>query len=98
MGIAFSCSVRYSYAIRAVATLNCSTRTMQITITIPDELVAEAESRGITLEAHVGHLIAEHFSRQTRPAPHKLSAEQFEAALDELTQYSEQIPLLPAQH
>ncbi len=66
---------------------------MQITVTIPDGLAAEAQSRGMTVESYVEGLIAQQLSMlQRQPLPHELSAEQFEAALDELTRYSQKIP------
>lgn len=69
---------------------------MRITVTIPDELAAEIQSRGMTPENYLEILIAEQLQTQQSPsASHQLSAEQFEAALDELTRYSDKIPSLP---
>lgn len=49
---------------------------MEITVTIPDRLAAEAQSQGMTVESYVEGLIAQQLSMlQRRPLPHELSAE-----------------------
>jgi hypothetical protein len=68
---------------------------MQVTVNIPDELVAQVQSRGLTPQSYVEHLIAEQTATATESAVHNLSLEEFEASLDKLTRYSEKIPLLP---
>lgn len=67
---------------------------MQVTVNIPDELAAQVQSRGLTPQSYVERLLAEQVSQEMAPVP-KLSLEEFEASLDELTQYSDKIPLLP---
>jgi hypothetical protein len=69
---------------------------MQITVTIPDELAAQAQSRGLTPENYVERLIAEqtimpHGATRQR----NLSLEEFDVSLDALTRYSDKIPSLP---
>lgn len=67
---------------------------MQVTVTIPDELATQVQSRGLTLQSYVEGLLAEQASRKT-VARHELSLEEFDASLDELAQYSDKIPSLP---
>ena len=64
---------------------------MQVTLTIPDELAAQAKDRGIPLDVYVLGLI-----EQAAPQPHKRkrTAEEFHAWLGEFTQYTEKMPLL----
>ena len=73
----------------------CYRKFMQVTVNIPDELAAQIRSRGLTPQSFVEHLIAEQTATARRSAAHKLSLEEFEASLDELTRYSEKIPSLP---
>jgi post-segregation antitoxin (ccd killing protein) len=40
---------------------------MQITVTIPDELAAQAEARGLSVEAHVQKLVDEAFRKSLPP-------------------------------
>jgi hypothetical protein len=70
---------------------------MQVTVTIPDELAAQVQSRGLTPQSYVEHLIAEQTATAKGPVEHKLSPEEFEASLDGLTRYSDKIPVLPAE-
>ena len=69
---------------------------MQITVTIPDELADQAQSRGLTPERYVERLIAEQ-TPVLREAPHHrdLSSEEFNSSLDALARYSNKIPSLP---
>jgi hypothetical protein len=55
---------------------------MQVTITVPDALAAEAEARGVALPAIPG------------PA-RKLNREELRASLDALARYSAEVPSLP---
>jgi hypothetical protein len=67
---------------------------MQVTVNIPDELAAQIRSRGLTPQSYVERLLAEQVLKKADSSP-KLSLEEFDASLDELTQYSERIPSLP---
>lgn len=69
---------------------------MQVTVNIPDELAAQVQSRGLTPQRYVEHLIAEQTATARGVVAHKLSLEEFEASLDGLTRYSDKIPVLPA--
>ncbi|WP_263355354.1 hypothetical protein [Acidicapsa acidisoli] len=71
---------------------------MQITVTIPDEFAAQVQARGITPENYVQRLIADQASKlQTSGASQELTSEEFNAALDALTRYSDKIPSHPIQ-
>jgi hypothetical protein len=67
---------------------------MQVTVNIPDELAAQVQSRGLTPQSYVEHLLAEQVSQKMAASP-QLSLEEFDASLDELAQYSDKIPFLP---
>ena len=67
---------------------------MQVTVTIPDELAAHVQSRGLTPQSYIEDLLAEQVSQKAAASP-KLTLEEFDAALDELAQYSDKIPSLP---
>jgi hypothetical protein len=75
----------------------CYPYLMQVTINIPDELAAQVRSRGLTPQSYVEQLISEQAATARGSAPHKLSLEEFEASLDELTRYSDKIPVLPTE-
>lgn len=70
---------------------------MQVTVNIPDELAAQVQSRGLTPQSYVEDLIAEQTATAKGSATHKLSLEEFEASLDELTRYYDKIPVLPSE-
>jgi hypothetical protein len=42
----------------------CDSRTMQITVTIPDELAAQVQARGFALETYVRDLVEEKLSQK----------------------------------
>lgn len=69
---------------------------MQITVTIPDELAAQAQAQGLTPESYVEKLVAEQAATpRGYGAGGRLTREEFEASLDRLAQFSDKIPLLP---
>ncbi len=70
---------------------------MQITVTIPDELAAQVQSRGLTPVSYVEHLISEQTATARESTSNRLSLEEFDASLDDLTRYSDKIPILPAE-
>lgn len=66
---------------------------MQITVTIPDELAAQAEARGVSLEAYVQSLVEEAGRRpieRNRPG----TPEQIEAFFQAMAEGSQNLPLL----
>lgn len=67
---------------------------MEITVHIPDELAAEAQARGVGLEAYVEELLAQQVAAATGTKPPRTSQE-IRAWLDSLAQFSEKIPPLP---
>ena len=65
---------------------------MQVTLTIPDEVAAQARERGVPLDAYVLGLIEQ---AVPHPAKQKRTVEEFHAWLKEFTQYSGKMPVLP---
>jgi hypothetical protein len=69
---------------------------MQITVTIPDEVVTMAQARGLTPESYVEGLIAQgkpmEMAGGERP---QQTLEEFKASLERLAQFSDKIPDLP---
>lgn len=67
---------------------------MVVTVNIPDELVAQAEARGLSPEAYIHEVLAQQLAR---PAEFRQSRtpEQIRAWLDSLAQFSDKIPPLP---
>jgi hypothetical protein len=55
-------------------------------------LLARAQARGMTLDAFVQSLVESAAAQPQRP---RMSDEEFEAALDELAEGSENLPILP---
>ena len=68
---------------------------MTVTIQVPDEIVRQAVDRGLGVSAYIARLLEAAALLPPLPAPKELSDEQFEAALDRMTQFSEKIPDLP---
>jgi hypothetical protein len=70
---------------------------MQITIEIPDELAAQAQARGLTLEVYVRSLIegAAGSRPLPLPIPRHLPRIDTETFLSNMAKYSEKIPQLP---
>ena len=68
---------------------------MEITVTIPDEVAAEARARGLTPESYVEELVAD---RSESPKPVKtkeLRLADMKRFIEEISRNSENIPLLP---
>lgn len=68
---------------------------MQVTITIPDELAAQAQARGLSPESYVEKLVAEqaatpHF--RTEQVDRLANLDKF---FEEMAMHSDKIPLLP---
>ena len=69
---------------------------MQITVTIPDELAAQAQAQGLTPESYVEKLVAEQAAvPRGYGAGGRLTRKEFHENLDAMTQYSDKIPSLP---
>jgi post-segregation antitoxin (ccd killing protein) len=67
---------------------------MEIRIRVPEQLAAQAEARGVPLEAYIERILAQQAagSAAERPLP---TPEQARAWLDSLAQFSDRIPPLP---
>jgi hypothetical protein len=67
---------------------------MVIRVNVPDELAAQAQTRGVPLEQFVEQLLAEQVARSAQ-AVQPRTPEQIRAWLDSLAQFSSRIPPLP---
>jgi hypothetical protein len=68
---------------------------MQVTVTIPDELAAEVQARGLTPESYVERLVADRADSsqvQSRTEDKLANLERF---FEEMAMHSDKIPLLP---
>ncbi len=63
---------------------------MEVTVKIPDELAAQAKSRGLRVEDYVQEILTQQLGAQRVNAPQARSA-----WLDSLAQFSDKIPPLP---
>src|SRR5260221_9402617 len=68
---------------------------MQISVTIPDELVAQAKSRGVPVEAYVRDLLEE-VIRAKKIVPQR-SRQEIEAFFDAMAERSANLPALPTE-
>ena len=69
---------------------------MEITVKIPDELVAQAKARGLRVEAYVEELLAQQLEVRTSGAQQRpRTPEEIRTWLDALAQFSDKIPPLP---
>jgi hypothetical protein len=68
---------------------------MEVTLNIPDELIAEAKSRGQSVEEYVHQILAKQVSTSAKPGRPR-APEEIRAWLDSLAQFSDRIPPLPA--
>ena len=73
---------------------------MQVTITVPDEVVARARGEGMSVETYIEGVVA-NLSPKTELEAAKLNARrrpspgEIRAWLDELAQFSDEIPPMP---
>ncbi len=68
---------------------------MEISVKIPDELIAQAKARGLRVEAYVEELLARQLEARPQEAPRARTPEEIRAWLDSLAQFSDKIPPLP---
>lgn len=66
---------------------------MEIKVKIPDALAAQAQARGVKLEAYVEEILSRQADEHTHPPMR--SPGQIRAWLDSLAQFSDKIPPLP---
>ena len=69
---------------------------MQIRVTVPDELAAEAQARGISVEAYVQSLVEEASRKSLHPHQPR-TREQIEAFFEAMAEGSQKLPLLPTE-
>jgi hypothetical protein len=67
---------------------------MRISVTIPEQLAVQAESRGISVDAYVRELL-EHVAHDKTAPPR--SREEIEAFFTAMAEGSESLPLLPTE-
>lgn len=67
---------------------------MVVTVNIPDELVAAAKARGLSLEAYVQEILARQLARPAETRRPRTPRE-IRDWLDSLAQFSDKIPPLP---
>ena len=68
---------------------------MEITVKIPDELVAQAKARGLQVEAYIAELLTQQLEARPAGAQQARTSEEIRAWLDALAQFSDKIPPLP---
>jgi hypothetical protein len=68
---------------------------MEIRVNVPDELAAQAQTRGMAVEEYVAELLAERTAKHSSGSSQRRTPEQIRAWLDALAQFSEKIPQLP---
>lgn len=68
---------------------------MEVTLKIPDEFIAEAKSRGLSVEDYIEDILAKQLSPQPSVTLRPRTPEQIRAWLDSLAQFSDKIPPLP---
>jgi hypothetical protein len=68
---------------------------MVIRVNVPEELAARARMRGISIETYVEELLTRQVAAGAAAAPKPRTPEQIGAWLDELAQFSDEIPPLP---
>jgi hypothetical protein len=73
---------------------SCYISGMEVTVKIPDEIAAQAEARGMRVEAYVQEILARHVRPALEPRTPR-SSQEIRAWLDSLAQFSDKIPPLP---
>ena len=69
---------------------------VQITITIPDDLAAQAEARGLSVEAYVQRLVDGAGRKSLAPHPAR-NREQIETFFEAVVEGSQKLPPLPTE-
>ena len=68
---------------------------MVIRVNVPEELAAQAEARGVPLEAYVEELLARQVAATSAEVRRPQTPEEIRAWLDSLAQFSDKIPTVP---
>jgi len=74
---------------------SCYIERMEVTVKIPNEIVARAKARGLRLEVYLEELLAQIFGATTPGVGRPRTPEEIQSWLDSLAQFSEKIPPLP---
>jgi len=72
-------------------------RAMHIRVTIPDQLAAQAESRGVPVDAYVRELLEQAAASDSPVPPRGRGREEIEAFFVAMAESSESLPLLPTE-
>ncbi|MGA7852354.1 MAG: hypothetical protein WCA15_03445 [Candidatus Acidiferrales bacterium] len=73
----------------------CYITSMEITLSIPDEIAAQAKARGLAVDAYIQEILARQVAAQpSQLLPPRIPAE-VRAWLDSVAQLSDRIPPLP---
>jgi hypothetical protein len=70
---------------------------MQVTLDIPDEVAAQARERGLPVETYVQSLVKQAALQASEGKRRKMTGEEIQAWLDEMTQFSDKIPPMPGE-
>jgi post-segregation antitoxin (ccd killing protein) len=68
---------------------------MEITVRIPDEIVARAKARGLPVEVYIEEILAQELEARPPESRRPRTAGEIRAWLDSLAQFSDKIPPLP---
>ena len=68
---------------------------MQITLTIPDDIAAQAQARGLSVEAYVQNLIEQLARSQERHISHARTLEEIESFFSAISEGCQRLPSLP---
>jgi hypothetical protein len=68
---------------------------MEITVKIPDEIAAQAEARGMRVDAYVEEILLRQIAARPMGAPRPRTPAEIRTWLDSLAQFSDKIPPLP---
>jgi hypothetical protein len=68
---------------------------MEIRVKVPDELAAQAQTRGVRVEVYVEEILAQQVAERPAGATHPRTPEEIRAWLDALAQFSDKVPPLP---
>jgi len=69
---------------------------MQVTIHVPEDLAAQAQAKGVTVQTYVERLV-EQAGATGLPKARKRSPEETQAWLDRLARFSDKIPPMPGE-
>jgi hypothetical protein len=68
---------------------------MVIRVNVPEELAAQAQAQGVTLETYIEQILVQQAKLASVTAPRLRTPEEIREWLDSLAQFSDKIPRLP---